>query len=228
MPPSPGGGAHAANRDALGEDLVDAAAVEIDDLELPAEGFKHLPLLRQLAKLVEPMGAETLMHVRSGTLDIRVVVPREIRVKPGHVVHHGARAREVPSAAPPWSGVVGGASGHDRCFLAIVTAAAFGLARIRMWQWLAITTIVFAALSNAVALLARDQNALIGISQLLSLPLAFLSSAIMDPRLAPSWLQTVATYNPLDWAVVVSREALSVAPDWTACAGVVGARYVTR
>ena len=77
-------------------------------------------------------------------------------------------------------------------------------------------TVVFAALSNAVALLARDQNALIGISQLLSLPLAFVSSAIMDPQLAPSWLQTVATYNPLDWAVVVSREALSSATDWGA------------
>ncbi|MDN5796351.1 MAG: ABC transporter permease [Intrasporangium sp.] len=77
-------------------------------------------------------------------------------------------------------------------------------------------TVVFAALSNAVALLTREQNALIGVSQLLSLPLAFLSSAIMDPRLAPSWLQTVATYNPLDWAVVVSREALSATPDWAA------------
>ncbi|EWT01175.1 multidrug ABC transporter permease [Intrasporangium oryzae NRRL B-24470] len=77
-------------------------------------------------------------------------------------------------------------------------------------------TVVFAALSNAVALLTRDQNALIGISQLLSLPLAFLSSAIMDVRLAPAWLQTVATYNPLDWAVVVSREGLAAAPDWAA------------
>lgn len=77
-------------------------------------------------------------------------------------------------------------------------------------------TVVFAALSNAVALLARDQNALIGISQLLSLPLAFLSSAIMDPQLAPDWIQTAATYNPLDWAVVVSREGLAAAPDWAA------------
>lgn len=75
-------------------------------------------------------------------------------------------------------------------------------------------TVVFAALSNAVALLVRAQEALIGISQLLSLPLAFLSSAIMDPRLAPEWIQTAATYNPLDWAVVVSREALSLTPDW--------------
>src|SRR6202011_5705181 len=31
-------------------------------------------------------------------------------------------------------------------YLAIVTAAAFGLARIRMWRWLAVTTIAFALL----------------------------------------------------------------------------------
>lgn len=77
-------------------------------------------------------------------------------------------------------------------------------------------TVVFAALSNAIALLTRTQDALIGISQLLSLPLAFLSSAIMDPDLAPGWVRTAATCNPLDWAVVVSREALSAAPDWAA------------
>ncbi|HET7278860.1 MAG TPA: ABC transporter permease [Dermatophilaceae bacterium] len=76
-------------------------------------------------------------------------------------------------------------------------------------------TIVFAAMSNAVALLARQQEALIGISQLLSLPLTFLSSAIMDLRLAPSWIQTAARYNPVDWAVVISRQGLSAAPDWS-------------
>ncbi len=38
-------------------------------------------------ELIEPMGAETLAHVRCGGLDIRVVVPREIRLKPGQVVH---------------------------------------------------------------------------------------------------------------------------------------------
>ena len=31
-------------------------------------------------------------------------------------------------------------------YLAIVTAASFGLARIRLWRWLAVTTIVFAVL----------------------------------------------------------------------------------
>lgn len=77
-------------------------------------------------------------------------------------------------------------------------------------------TLIFAALSNAVALLVRQQEALIGISQLLSLPLSFLGSAVMDTRLAPHWIQVAARWNPMDWAVVVSREALSATPDWAA------------
>jgi ABC-2 type transport system permease protein len=75
-------------------------------------------------------------------------------------------------------------------------------------------TVFFAAVSNATALLVRQQEALIGISQLVSLPLAFLSSAVMDLSLAPEWIQDVARYNPLNWAVEVSRSALSATPDW--------------
>lgn len=76
-------------------------------------------------------------------------------------------------------------------------------------------TVVCAALSNAIALMARQQEALIGISQFISLPATFLSSAVMDPRLAPGWMASVARYNPLDWAVVASREALLGSPDWS-------------
>jgi len=77
-------------------------------------------------------------------------------------------------------------------------------------------TMVCAALSNAIALMARQQEALIGISQLLSLPMTFLSSVIMDLQLAPGWMRTAARYNPLDWAVVASRETLLGSPDWGA------------
>jgi len=39
-------------------------------------------------ELIEPMGAETLIHARTKTgSDIRVVVPREKRVKTGEVLH---------------------------------------------------------------------------------------------------------------------------------------------
>ncbi len=77
-------------------------------------------------------------------------------------------------------------------------------------------TVIFAALSNAVALLVRQQEALIGISQFTALPLTFLSSAVMSLALAPAWIASVARYNPLDWAVVVSRETLLGSPDWSA------------
>lgn len=76
--------------------------------------------------------------------------------------------------------------------------------------------VVFAAMSNAVALLARQQEALIGVSQFLSLPLAFVSSAVMAIALAPGWIQQIARYNPVDWAVVVSRQALAAGHDWGA------------
>lgn len=69
-------------------------------------------------------------------------------------------------------------------------------------------TFIFGAFSNAVALLARQQEALIGISQLLAFPIMFLSSGIMDTNLAPQWVQNVARYNPFEWAVTAGREAL--------------------
>ncbi|WP_328989560.1 ABC transporter permease [Kribbella sp. NBC_01245] len=77
-----------------------------------------------------------------------------------------------------------------------------------------LVAIAFGSLSNAVALLTRDQNALIGISQFVSLPLTFMSSIMMDPKLAPHWVEVVARFNPVDWAVVAARQALSGSPDW--------------
>ena len=75
-------------------------------------------------------------------------------------------------------------------------------------------SVIIASLSNAVALLVRSQEALIGISQFIVLPLQFLSSAIMDTSLSPEWVQHIARYNPVDWAVVASREALFSGTDW--------------
>jgi ABC-2 type transport system permease protein len=76
-------------------------------------------------------------------------------------------------------------------------------------------TFVFAAFSGAIALLARQQTALIGISQLISFPLMFLSSAIMDTGLSPQWVRNIARFNPFEWSVVAGRQALQNAPDWS-------------
>ncbi|WP_448625408.1 ABC transporter permease [Geodermatophilus sp. URMC 64] len=77
-------------------------------------------------------------------------------------------------------------------------------------------SLIVASLSNALALLLRQQEALIGISQFIVLPLQFLSSAIMDTRFSPDWVADVARYNPVDWAAVAAREALSANTDWAA------------
>ena len=80
----------------------------------------------------------------------------------------------------------------------------------------------FSALSNAAALLARNQNALIGISQLITIPLMFLSSALMDTSLSADWVAEVARFNPFEWAVVAGREALGASPDWASVWGHLG------
>jgi ABC-2 type transport system permease protein len=71
-----------------------------------------------------------------------------------------------------------------------------------------------AAFSDAMALLLRQRESVIGINTMLTLPLTFLSAAFMPLKLVPDWIATVATYNPVNWAVEAGREALAANPDW--------------
>ncbi|MGH8777174.1 MAG: ABC transporter permease [Jiangellaceae bacterium] len=73
----------------------------------------------------------------------------------------------------------------------------------------------FSSLSNGMALLVRTRESLIGFTTMLTLPLSFLSSAMMAKDVMPDWMATVANYNPVDWAAVASREALSADPAWS-------------
>ncbi|MPZ53812.1 MAG: ABC transporter permease subunit, partial [Acidimicrobiia bacterium] len=74
--------------------------------------------------------------------------------------------------------------------------------------------VIFAALSCAMALILRSQESLIGMFQFLAFPLVFLSSLLMSPELLPGWIATAAKFNPVDWAGLVSRQALATNPDW--------------
>jgi ABC-2 type transport system permease protein len=80
----------------------------------------------------------------------------------------------------------------------------------------------FAALSNALALVARQEETLIGAVTFLQLPLTFLSTAFMQEELIPDWVVSVARYNPVNWAVVAGREAVSGGADWAEVAGYCG------
>lgn len=80
----------------------------------------------------------------------------------------------------------------------------------------------FAALSNGLALLARQQETLIGAVQLVILPLTFLSAAFMQLELAPGWIQAAGAFNPANWAVEAGRAAVTSDTDW----GLVGTRVL--
>jgi ABC-2 type transport system permease protein len=80
----------------------------------------------------------------------------------------------------------------------------------------------FAALSNALALVARKEETVIGAVSFLQLPMTFLSTAFMQPSLMPDWINTVSDYNPVDWAIRAGREAVGANADWGAVAGYCG------
>jgi ABC-2 type transport system permease protein len=73
---------------------------------------------------------------------------------------------------------------------------------------------IFASLSNAVGLLARQRETLIGAVTFVQLPLTFLSAAMMQRSLLPGWIRSAATYNPVNWAVDASRSAAMHGIDW--------------
>ncbi len=84
---------------------------------------------------------------------------------------------------------------------------------------------IFCCASSAVALTTRNQVALIGLSQTVVLPATFLSTTMMPAALLPDWVRSVATWNPMTWAVELGRAGLDgSALDGTADAALLLAR----
>lgn len=63
----------------------------------------------------------------------------------------------------------------------------------------------FAAVFISIALLVENQETMFAVVNLLNLPIMFASAALFPLAQMPDWLQTVAKYNPLTWAVDALR-----------------------
>ena len=72
----------------------------------------------------------------------------------------------------------------------------------------------FAAFSNGLALLLKRQENVMAVTNLLTMPLMFLSSLMMPAALLPGWLNTVRHINPIDYAVVGARDLISNGYIW--------------
>jgi ABC-2 type transport system permease protein len=106
--------------------------------------------------------------------------------------------------------------------LALIAGASFDNSVIGVTILIAVSILLSAAfgcLSIGLALLVRREETLIATVQFLLLPLSFMSVTFMQKSLIPDWMQTVAIFNPLNWAVEAGREAVSASPDWASIAG---------
>lgn len=74
--------------------------------------------------------------------------------------------------------------------------------------------VIFGAISNGIALLARREETVIATVNFIALPASFLSPILMQRRLVPDWMQTTIAFNPVAWAVDAGREALSANSNW--------------
>jgi len=66
----------------------------------------------------------------------------------------------------------------------------------------------FTAFSNVLAVVTRDEESTIIGANLLQLPLLFVSSAFLPLPALPTWIQTVATFNPITYGVDATRAVM--------------------
>jgi ABC-2 type transport system permease protein len=66
----------------------------------------------------------------------------------------------------------------------------------------------FASLSMTLASFLKTRDRMMGIGQVITMPLFFASNAIYPISLMPAWLQTISVYNPLSYVVDAMRAML--------------------
>jgi ABC-2 type transport system permease protein len=101
--------------------------------------------------------------------------------------------------------------------LALIAGGSFrnGVGGVALMIFLAVLlAAAVTAWSYGVALMVRKEETLIALMQFLLLPLTFLSGAFMQLSLVPAWINHIADFNPLNWAVEAGRSAAMEHPDW--------------
>lgn len=157
-------------------------------------------------------GMGTLEEIERGTLNRFLITPvSRSALMNANVIQQGF-STAVQSIVIVLLGKLGGAhypGGVAGLVLLVVAAVLLGT--------------VFGACSNALGMLVRQRESIIGVNSFLLLPLTFLSSAFMAPTLMPGWMRHLADFNPVNWALVAGRSAMSAHPDWGLVAGRGGA-----
>ena len=75
--------------------------------------------------------------------------------------------------------------------------------------------IAWSGISTFIGLATKNSEATLMISILTTFPLLFLSTAVMPKAMLPSWVQTVATYNPMSYIADALHGLVITGFDWT-------------
>ncbi|MFI0738491.1 ABC transporter permease [Streptomyces sp. NPDC021100] len=178
-------------------------------VELPGFGGSYLdylvPGVVVMSALSSAMwaGMSTLDEIERGTLNRFLTTPVSRGALINANVVQQAVSTAVQSVVIVLLGLAGGAE---------YPGGAGGLALLVLASVL--LAVVTGAVSNTIGVLARQRESIIALNTFLLLPLTFVSSAFMKPGLMPGWMRHAVDFNPVDWALVMSRSALAGDPDW--------------
>ncbi len=78
--------------------------------------------------------------------------------------------------------------------------------------------VALAALSNGFAIILQREEPLVMIGNLMTLPLMFLSTAMVPKEFMPTWIETISLINPITYATESVRAVLVGTPDLQAYA----------
>ena len=79
----------------------------------------------------------------------------------------------------------------------------------------ALVAMVFAGVSNGIALLVRNEATMIAAANFVTLPLMFLSSTLIQRRVMPDWMSSLSRFNPVNWGVEAARDVVVVGGRWS-------------
>jgi ABC-2 type transport system permease protein len=97
-----------------------------------------------------------------------------------------------------------------QCTLITVLSIPFGLSAelgnvLLAFALLGLVGLMLSAVSYAVALKLRSEDALAPLLNTVGIPILLLSGILLPMSIAPSWLQTASRWNPFTWAVDGTR-----------------------
>ncbi|MFQ5588841.1 MAG: ABC transporter permease [Nitrospiria bacterium] len=96
-------------------------------------------------------------------------------------------------------------------FLLIIVAALIGAGLPKgqgvFWVWVTVLLLAlgFSAISNALAMFLKQEEPLVVMGNMLTLPLLFFSSALVPADFMPPWMRIVSRANPVTYGVETVR-----------------------